>query len=464
MSRDVDQTNATSLRALVADLPDGTFAVTVATGPDGGKSLVLDGSSPSRLLVGKSEACDLRLADPEVSRRHCALELSGARLRVTDLGSSNGTFVDHVAVTDGFLRGGETLRLGSTELSVERRAQGKNPAVPPGGAFGRMLGQSRVMRRLYPLCQKLAASSVTVLIEGETGTGKEVLAEALHEQGPLADQPFVVFDCTAVPPTLLESELFGHERGAFTGATATRKGVFEQAHGGTLFIDEIGELDLSLQPKLLRAIERGEYRRVGGDRWARAEVRVLTATRRDLDHEVQAGRFRDDLFHRLAVTRVELPPLRARQGDVPVLAAHFWRLAGGDGAVPPALLARWSDDPWPGNVRALRNAVLRAVALGDAGGGEVQGARAAASHGAAPASVAPPMASPPPRAGEAPDFIDQVVGSNMTLAGARQQVIDEFERRYVAHVLATHGGAVTRAAAASGIALRHFQRLKARSR
>ena len=464
MSRDADQTNATSLRALVADLPEGTFAVTVRGGPDAGKVLVLDGASPSRLLVGKSEACDLRLSDAEVSRRHCALELTGARVRVTDLGSSNGTFVDHVAITDAFLRGGETLRLGSTELSVERRAQGKNPAVPPGGAFGRMLGQSRVMRRLYPLCQKLAAARVSVLIEGETGTGKEVLAEALHEQGPLADRPFVVFDCTAVPPTLVESELFGHERGAFTGATAMRRGVFEQAHGGTLFIDEIGELELSLQPKLLRAIERGEYRRVGGDRWARAEVRILAATRRDLDHEVQAGRFRDDLFHRLAVTRVELPPLRARQGDVPVLAAHFWKLAGGDGAVPQALLARWVDDAWPGNVRALRNAVLRAVALGDAGVGEEQGARAAAASAPPSSSAAPASGAPPPSRSGEPDFIDQVVGSNMTLAGARQQVIDELERRYVAHVLAAHGGAVTRAAAASGIALRHFQRVKARLR
>src|SRR5262245_60431404 len=186
------------------------------------------------------------------------------------------------------------------------------------------------------------------------------MAEALHEQGPRASQPFVVFDCTAVPPNLVESELFGHERGAFTGAVTQRKGVFEQAHGGTLLIDEIGDLDLPLQPKLLRAIERGEIRRVGADRWIRVDVRVLAATRRDLAREVQAGRFRDDLFHRLAVGRIELPPLRHRRGDVPLLARQVWRELGGDARLLPAeILLKWEDYEWPGNVRELRNAVAR---------------------------------------------------------------------------------------------------------
>jgi two-component system, NtrC family, response regulator HydG len=209
-------------------------------------------------------------------------------------------------------------------------------------AFGTVAGASREMRRLYPLCERIANTLVPVVIEGETGTGKEVLAESLHATGPRAAGPFIVFDCTAVPSSLLESELFGHERGAFTGAVSQRKGVFEQADGGTLFIDEIGDLELSLQPKLLRALERSEVRRVGGDRWIRVDVRIVAATRRNLDALVEAGRFRDDLFHRLAVARIELPPLRARKGDVRVLAAQFCRgLGAPESAVGPEVLARW---------------------------------------------------------------------------------------------------------------------------
>jgi DNA-binding NtrC family response regulator len=386
---------------------------------------------------------------PMVSRRHLALELVGAKLRVTDLGSSNGSTVGGIGFREVFLSGGETIVIGGISLSVTRNARGANPEVPVAKAFGRMLGESRAMRRLYPLCEKLAKSKVPVLIEGETGTGKEVLAEALHEVGPLASAPFIVFDCTAVPATLAESELFGHERGAFTGATNTRKGVFEQADGGTLFIDEIGDLDAALQPKLLRAIERGEIRRVGGDRWISVDVRLVSATRRDLDHEVQEGRFRDDLFHRLAVTRVELPPLRARKEDIPLLAAHFARQQGA-ASVPEDLLVRWSGEPWPGNVRELRNAVSRYVALGSDARLE-------------PKDVPPPASNSAPRA-PSDDVIERVIREKLPLAAARAAVVEEFESRYLEAVLAAHGGVVTRAAEASGIARRHFQRLRAKGR
>jgi hypothetical protein len=305
------------------------FALTVTSGPDRGKSLTLDGSQALRVLIGQSPACDVRLTDREVSRRHAALEPRGAALRITDLGSTNGTYVDRVRVIEAELVGGEFVRLGGTLLRVDRLEGGAPRPLPAGEGFGRVIGSSPEMRRLYPLCARLASSSVPLVIEGDTGTGKEVLAESLHEQGPRAQGPFVVFDCTAVPPNLVESELFGHERGAFTGAVASRRGVFEQAHGGTLFIDEIGDLDLALQPKLLRALERSEVRRLGADRWIQVDVRVIAATRRDLDREVQVGRFRDDLFHRLTVARIELPPLRRREGDVRVLARHFWRQLGG---------------------------------------------------------------------------------------------------------------------------------------
>jgi len=254
----------------------------------------------------------------------------------------------------------------------------------------------------------------------------------------------------------MESELFGHEKGAFTGAVATRKGVFELAHGGTLLIDEIGDLDLALQPKLLRAVERGEIRRVGGDRPIKVDVRLLAATRRDLDQEVAAGRFREDLFHRLAVVRVELPPLRRRRGDVALLARYWWSTLGGDSVGgsagggtpqmakgPPAdLLRRWEREPWPGNVRELRNTIARQIALGD---------------------LAPAPTEDAPASAKA-DVIDGVIRARLPFARAREKVVDEFQRRYLEHVLAEAGGDTAKAAAASGIARRYFNLLRARLR
>jgi transcriptional regulator with GAF, ATPase, and Fis domain len=313
--------------------------------------------------------------------------------------------------------------------------------------FGPLLGTSLAMRQLYPLLARLAASELTVLIEGETGTGKEVAAEAMHEHSPRRDAPFVVFDCSAVPANLMEAELFGHERGAFTGAVGTRKGLFEMAQGGTLFIDELGELDLSLQPKLLRAIERREVRRVGGSAVIKTDARIIAATRRDLDHEVQTGRFRDDLFHRFAVARVLLPPLRARSGDVPFLAREFLRdVPNAPKELPADVLARLEDYPWPGNVRELRNAVQRYAALGALG--------PLGSRSAAAAVAATPGGDP----------IDAIIAQSLPYPSARDAVLDAFNERYVADMLKRHGGNVSRAAAAAGIARRYFQTLKSRGR
>jgi transcriptional regulator with GAF, ATPase, and Fis domain len=443
-----DATTALAPR-MDATVATAAYQLEVIEGPDHGKTLTLDGTQPSRVLVGQSPACQLQLTDRLVSRRHVALDLTGQRLRLTDLSSTNGTFVDGMGVLDVYLRGGEIVRMGGTALRVD--------AVPATGVvvlssatrFGRTVGASPEMRRLYPLCERLAASTVTVIIEGETGTGKEVLAESLHEQGPRASAPFVVFDCTAVAPNLVESALFGHERGAFTGAVASQKGVFEQADGGTLLIDEIGDLDMALQPKLLRALQRGEVRRVGGDKPIAVDVRVLAATRRDLDHEVQAGRFRDDLFFRLAVARIELPPLRQRRGDVAVLAQHFWsELGGGDRTIPYELLLRYEDYGWPGNVRELYNAIARQLALGTL---DVTPLEARSAGGS----------MPPPAAG---DLVDSVLALDLPLSQARQRIVEDFERRYVERVLAKHGGSVAKAAAASGIARRYFQILRARNR
>jgi transcriptional regulator with GAF, ATPase, and Fis domain len=431
--------------------PRASFALTVVEAPEDratGTRVVVEASQPSRMLVGSSEACTLRLDDPLVSRRHFALDLGEDGLRITDLSSTNGTTVDGVMLVEGIMRGGEIVRVGQTALRVDRLDVSTAPVLTDDTSFGRVLGASVEMRRLYPLCERLAQSDVAVVIEGETGTGKEALAEALHETGPRADAPYVVFDCTSVHGPLMESELFGHEKGAFTGAIATRKGVFELAHGGTLLIDEIGDLDLALQPKLLRAVERGEIRRVGGDRPIKVDVRVIAATRRDLDQEVAAGRFREDLFHRLAVARVELPPLRRRRGDVAILARHYWSAMNGDASGPPEdLLRRWEREPWPGNVRELRNTIARHIALGD---------------------LAPTIDKP-----DAPDAlasvaqadaIEDAIRGGLPFVRAREKVVDEFQRRYLEHVLEEAGGDTAKAAAASGIARRYFNLLRARSR
>ena len=435
------ESTATSARA---------YELTIVEGPDTGIRIVVDASEPSPVLVGQSSVCRPRLTDPTVSRRHVSLEASEGWLRVTDLGSTNGTYVNGLRIAEAYLRGGESLSLGATTLAVRAREHPTSFPISPANAFGRLVGASIEMRRLYPLCERIASAEVPVILEGETGTGKEVLAEAIHEASARASGPFVVFDCTTVPAELFESALFGHEKGAFTGAVSARKGAFEQADGGTLFIDEIGDLAPTLQSKLLRAIERMEVQRVGSDRWVRANVRVVAATRRDLDQEVAAGRFRDDLFFRLSVTRVELPPLRKRKGDVAVLARHFWRALGGrDRPFPEEFLARMASYAWPGNVRELRNMVARLLALGELAhfGDEVAGSDAAA--GAAPTA-----------GGD--DIVARVLALDLPLTRARQEVMQAFERMYVERVLARYGGNVRRAAAASGIARRYFQVLRAR--
>ncbi len=440
-----------------APLPDDvSFVVSVIDGPDRGASFQLGPASP-KAIVGTSPSADLKLGDRLVSRRHASFELAGPRLRLRDEGSTNGTFVNGVAVVEGLLRGSEEVRLGSDVLTVTPAGVVAEPRTSATG-FARVLGASREMRRLYNLLERVAASQIPTVIEGETGTGKEAVAEAIHEAGPRARGPFVVFDCTAVPASMVEAELFGHERGAFTGADARRIGLLEQAEGGTLLIDEIGDMDLALQPKLLRAIERREFRRIGGNKALQADVRILSATRRNLDAEVEAGRFRDDLFHRLAVARIELPPLRKRRGDVLLLARAFCReLGGNDASISPALLARWEAHDWPGNVRELRNAVARTLALGET----PFDLSAVAEEDPLAALVEHEPAAP---SGNVAEISAQVIAEGMPLARARQHVIDAFEAAYLEAMLARHGGVVTRAAAAAGVARRHFQRRRARGR
>jgi DNA-binding NtrC family response regulator len=414
------------------------FGVTVVDAKGGERFHRVDDETESPVLVGHSVTCAIRVDDPSVSRRHASLEIAGNKLRFRDLDSTNGSFLDGTRVVEVLLSGGETIRIGGTKLFVSTLADAAPPSkTQDRDRLGRLLGGSPTMQKLHPLISRLASSNVPLVIEGETGTGKEILAETIHELSPLASGPFVVFDCTTVPPNLLESELFGHERGAFTGAVSARRGLFEQADGGTLLIDEIGDLDLAMQPKLLRALERGEFRRVGGNESIKVGVRVLAATRRDLDREVAEGRFRDDLFHRLAVARIELPPLRKRTQDIPLLARTFWEQLGGDHAsFPQSQIATWQAQSWPGNVRELRNAVARHMALG----------------------------SIPPPAMDGDESLDGVLALGLSLSESRRVLVERFEQRYLERMLEKHGGNVTRAAEASGVARRHLQRLKAKGK
>jgi transcriptional regulator with AAA-type ATPase domain len=274
------------------------FRVEVVAGPDAGKRAV---ATRDELLVGTAPGNDLVLADPTVSRQHIAVASGPRGFTLADLGSSNGTTVSGVRVERAFLKSGCAIGLGHSALRFEVESDPLRAPLSATDRFGRLLGRSSAMRRIFAVLPRLAASDATVLLEGETGTGKSLLADAIHQESARRSGPFVVVDCGAIAPSLIESELFGHERGAFTGATGTRVGAFESARGGTIFLDEVGELPLELQPKLLRALEDRVVKRVGGSEPIKLDVRVVAATHRDLKREVNRGTFRADLFYRLQV-------------------------------------------------------------------------------------------------------------------------------------------------------------------
>ncbi len=419
------------------------FALTVISGPDQGQTFALDGSQPSRALLGQGPTCDLPLTDRTVSRRHAALDVEGHRVRVSDLGSKNGTRLNGVKVVEAWAHDGDTLQVGSTQLRLDSAPSGLKVVLSPATSWGRIIGASTEMRRLYPFCERLAQSDVSVVIEGETGTGKELLAECLHERGRRAQGPFVVLDCMAVPGPLLEAELFGYAAGARPGASESRAGAIERAQGGTLLINEIAEMDLSLQSQLLRVLERRSVRRIGSEQSRETDFRLLVTTRSDLEREVAAGRFREELLHRIATARIELPPLRRRRGDVQVLARHFVQELGGSAqALEQVARLGWDERPWPGNVRELYSTVARQVALGELAA----------------------LGTAEPQAGAEPLSVDQLIEQALTLplAEARQRVVLEFERRYVRSLLERHSGNVTHAADSAGVARRYFQILKAR--
>jgi DNA-binding NtrC family response regulator len=313
------------------------------------------------LTVGTLPDNDVVLSDPFVSSRHLRIEPRAGRWYLADLGSTNGTLLGGTRVERAELPFGLPMQLGDAELLLE-------PPVASDTArplvFEQMVSSDPGMRRVFELVERVAPSDAAVAILGDTGTGKELVARALHARSPRAAGPFIPVNCSAIAETLIESELFGHEKGAFSGAERLRKGAFEEAHGGTIFLDEIGELPVDLQAKLLRTLELGEVKRVGASRPITVDVRVVAATHRDLRAQVRTGRFREDLFYRLCVVPVTVPPLRQRRGDARLLAETFLSAAS-----PRGLALRWSEEAlarlegydWPGNVRQLRNVVQRAL-------------------------------------------------------------------------------------------------------
>ena len=404
----------------------------VAPGPEGVRRFSIDGT----LLVGAHPSNDVIVQTQGVSRYHLELRAEPTCVLVRDVGSKNGTFFDGARITEARLGPGSSFRvggLGGAELTIESEA---HPTMPPSSAthFGPLLGESQSMRAVFALLERTAPSNTTLLIRGETGTGKELVAKAVHSASPRSGGPLVVVDCGAIPESLIESELFGHVRGAFTDAATDRIGAFENADGGTLFLDEIGELPVHLQPKLLRAVEDRSIQRVGDSRRRPVDVRLLAATHRDLSAEVSAGRFRQDLFFRLAVVTVELPPLRERGSDVLRLAAAMMADLGLDEALvkdermQSALLAY----QWPGNVRELRNAVERAAHLG-------------AEH-------AVPM-------GEPSVDIDAPLADDLPFKQAKERIVLSFERAYVERLLQRHGKNISAAARDAGIDRNYLYRL-----
>ncbi len=338
--------------------------IEVLAGPDAG--LVCDIES-SVIRIGARRGNDLELTDSKVSGIHCEIALDERGYRVRDLDSTNGTYVGGFRVNDIYINPGTQFVIGGSKLRFEPLGESIEIELAAGNRLGHMIGCSIKMRELFARLQKLAAVDATVLITGETGVGKELVAESLHDCSPRSKGPFVVLDCGAIPPNLVESELFGHERGAFTGAVDAYAGAFERANGGTLFLDEIGELPLSLQPKLLRVLERKEVRRVGGSTMKPVSIRVVAATNRDLGVEVNRGRFREDLYYRLAVARVHVPALRDRRDDIPILIEHFLQITpnAGDTRLEEETIALMLKHDWPGNVRELRNVIERAVLLAE---------------------------------------------------------------------------------------------------
>ena len=424
----------TERTAVGSALPVRALRATVLDGAERGRAITTEDET---LRIGTAEGNDLVVADRTVSRFHVEVRRAttgaGSAVQLADLASTNGTRVGRAIVRDAVIEVELPVEivLGSTTVRLEDGAFELREAYGES-RYGALIGGSAPMRQLFGALSRVAARDVAVLVQGESGTGKELVARAIHDASPRRGGPFVVLDCGAVSPALLSSELFGHERGAFTGAERRHQGVFERAHGGTLFLDEIGELPAELQPSLLGALERRRVRRVGGRDELDVDVRVVSATHRDLRAEVNRGAFRLDLYYRLAVVSLRVPPLRERREDVRALVAHFAREhgldEGAESVLDEAALARLEAHDWPGNVRELRNVVEASLVLGHT-----------------PEELSAVEVS----AAAKPDRIGELL--ELRYRDARGALLSEFESRYLVALLERAEWNVRRAARMAGM-------------
>jgi DNA-binding NtrC family response regulator len=420
-------------------VPSGV-RVDVVGGPSSGIAAV-----GRKITIGRARVADVAIDDFTVSEFHLEIGPHEGGIEVRDLESWNGTFVDGVRVLRGVVPRGTVLSLGESAIRVDI-ADEPQPARPLRDSFRGILGKSTAMRELFALLERLAKTDLAVLVQGPTGSGKELVAQALHDDGPRAASSFTVLDCAALPPSLAESVLFGHVAGAFTGAVSERMGVFESARGGTVFLDEVGELPLDLQPKLLRVLEQRQVTRIGENRPRPVDVRVVSATWRDLRRMVNQGHFRDDLYFRLAQTRLELPSLVDRREDIELLVASFLRRL--PRKVPCArsisreALSELAARDWPGNVRELKAAVERAAFMAD--GPTIRPQDLAFDRLLERSRETPP--SDDSDGDEVPDF-----------KGAKRTAVDDFERDYLVRLITKTNNNIALAASLAGIE-RHYLR------
>jgi len=410
------------------------LSMLVIEGPQTGKRFPVDGGET--ILVGSDETCDLILVEPTVSRHHLELERVGDRFLVKDLESTNGTSINGTRIKEAYLAPGGILRVGNVELMFQPVYEAAQAGTQQCEEFGTLLAASPAMKSIMGLLRRAAKLGTTVLLRGETGVGKSALARAMHAEGPRSKGPFVVFDCGSVPPTLIESELFGAEKGAFTGAVKSRPGACEQAQGGTLFLDEIEDLPLELQSKLLRVIEEKEVRRLGATKPTSLDLHIIAASKIDLPTAVGERKFRADLYYRIAVIDVEVPPLRERAEDLPLLCDHFLKETQGTHSwnrLTPALREQFESYSWPGNLRELRNVLERLQCIGEEG---------------SPVGEGGVMI----QAGDKPLSLDW----NRPFKEAKEDLVDTFEREYLKRLLERSGGAIAPAAREAGLNRKYF--------
>jgi len=425
----------------------------VVSGPDAG----WQGSFENDVVrLGTLDSVEVQLTDDTVSRRHAEIVRDPHGYLLRDLGSTNGTFVGSVRVREVYLGESRTFRVGKTELRFKPADEVVDIVPAQATSFAGMVGQSVSMREVFSVIERVAPTELTVLITGETGTGKELVSRAIHERSRRARGPFVVFDCGAVPANLIESELFGHERGAFTGAVAPRAGVFEQANGGTIFLDELGELPLELQSTLLRVLEQREVRRVGDRQVRPVDVRVVAATNRQMREHVDQGLFRSDLYYRLAVVELALPALRERHEDLPLLTRHLLDTAPFAHKVrdvAPDVLDLFAQYDWPGNIRELRNVILRALPFCDSDAielADLPDAMRRSSDEDDGGDDQPGTPSAPPAT------------ADLSLREARDRIVDAFERQYLVDVIEASDGNLSKAARMAGIDRKTLARMMKR--